>query len=354
MIGIIGFNSLKIMQYLYKYTEILDSYDIEYEVIFWNRDNEDICLPNNYIHFDYKVNTYKSFIRKINSFFKYTIFLYKTIRSKKYDKLILLTSQTIVTLFPLVLSKTYKYKYIYDFRDITFERFPYYKFLVRKLIKNSSFTAISSPGFINVLGKSDKYVISHNCNNLRIKGNKENRGNTINIVYWGMVRQVEFNKKICDLFSNDRRFKLIYHGEGYYKELQNYCLSKNYTNISFTGTYNSNEIDKFAEETGILLNAYENDEQQKMALTVKLYDAVRYMLPMIVSKNSYMEEFVDKYNISYSLNIDDGINLDNLYNWINEIDRIEINNDYQSLYKVIDKDNEYFKNKLIDFASKKI
>ncbi len=38
MIGIIGFNDLHLLQFLYKYTNVLDNHNItDYEVIFWNR-----------------------------------------------------------------------------------------------------------------------------------------------------------------------------------------------------------------------------------------------------------------------------------------------------------------------------
>ena len=45
------------------------------------------------------------------------------------------------------------------------------------------------------------------------------------------------------------------------------------------------------------MNLYENDKQQKAALTVKLYDGIRYGLPMIIAKDSYMEEYIGKYDI---------------------------------------------------------
>lgn len=36
-IGIIGFFNLNIMQYVYKYTNVLDQAGAEYDVIYWNR-----------------------------------------------------------------------------------------------------------------------------------------------------------------------------------------------------------------------------------------------------------------------------------------------------------------------------
>ena len=37
-IAIVGFHNLHLMQFLYKYTEILDRYNVEYDVLYWERD----------------------------------------------------------------------------------------------------------------------------------------------------------------------------------------------------------------------------------------------------------------------------------------------------------------------------
>ena len=42
-----------------------------------------------------------------------------------------------------------------------------------------------------------------------------------------MVRQPNFNYKICDEFAKDNRFELYYHGAGYHEEIKLYCNNKN-------------------------------------------------------------------------------------------------------------------------------
>ena len=37
-IAIVGFHNLHLMQFLYKYTEILDRHNVEYDVLYWERD----------------------------------------------------------------------------------------------------------------------------------------------------------------------------------------------------------------------------------------------------------------------------------------------------------------------------
>ena len=64
--GIVGFCNLNIMQYLYKYTNILDEENVEYDVIYWNRlgIEEEVNFKGNLIRYDVQMNTYQPFYKK--------------------------------------------------------------------------------------------------------------------------------------------------------------------------------------------------------------------------------------------------------------------------------------------------
>lgn len=312
MIGIVCFNSLRYYQFLYKYTRILDKNNIKYEVIFWNRENEQLEIDKNWISFNYSLNTFQPFYKKVKGFIKYKIFLKKLLKERKYKKIIVLTSQTAFVLFKQLITQ-YSNKYIFDFRDITFENIYLYKVLINRIIKNSIFTSISSEGFINKLGYNNKYVLSHNTRNFELLNIKKNYASKIRVVYWGMVRQLDFNYKICDLFSKDERFELYYHGAGYHNELKKYCEENDYKNIFITGAYKLDKISDFAQNTDIVLNLYNNDIHQQPAMTVKFYDSIMYGRPMIVNKNSYMAELVKEYNLGFVLDINEDTFLEDLY-----------------------------------------
>lgn len=353
MIGIIGFANLRYMQYLKKYTDILDQNDIDYEVVYWNREanEEKADFSGKVISFDYQMETIQSFHKKIFGFCKYVHFLIRTIKKRNYEKLIILTSQTAVPLSGVLLHK-YKEKYIYDYRDITKERFDFYNKLVQKLISNSYFTAISSLGFKKVIGESEKYVVSHNCSKIE-KGNVviKNEGK-INISFWGIIRNIEYNKKLCDLLGNDDRFTLTYHGSGFYKEIENHCLAKGYKNIAFTGRYDRNQIADFAKETDILHCAYQNDRTMKNAMPVKAYDSIRYGKPIIVNKGSYLSEFIGPYNISYTIDVEDKMLADKLYEWYKNVNCDDISEGFDRLFNKVQTDDEFFEKKLIQFVKK--
>lgn len=349
MIGVFSFLSLRYAQFVYKYTNILNEEGIPYELIVWNRDSLEKPKNDNWIFYEYNLDSFQPFYKKILGFISFSIYMRKMINDKKYDKMIILTTQTAIPLYDILLRK-YKNKYIYDYRDVTFENFSLYRLLVDSLICNSNFTAISSDGFINNLKPSTKFVMSHNTRNFKITHIQKTTSDKIRVVFWGMIRQLEYNKKICDLFSRDERFELVYHGEGYRKELETYCNQKNYKNVKFTGPYKLGEIEMFAINTDIVLNCYENDKKQKLAMTVKFYDSLQYGLPMLVTKGSYMEKYIEKYGIGFSVDFENDTNLEPVYRWI--IENPNIDKGVKAAASQIIKDDITFKYKLIDFCNK--
>lgn len=351
MIGIICFNSLRYAQFVYKYTELFDRNDIPYEVVYWNREGDSKGLGDNWISYDKQINTFQPFYKKIVDFIGFTRFMYKTIKTRMYNKVIILTTQTAIPLFPILI-KRYKGKYIYDYRDITYENIYFYKKMVNKLIDESYATAISSRGFIEskYLDTHDgKFIIAHNSRNLSFVNVKKTESSKIRIVYWGQVRQPEFNKKICDLFGNDDRFMLTYHGAGFHEDIRKYIEEKKYNNIYVTGAYQLNDIEKFASNTDFILNMYENDKQQQPAMTVKFYDAIKYRLPMLVTKGSYMAHVVQKYEIGLCVDLDEPGLLDIIFDEYIKNNKISYIEKYQEVLNSVNIDDKKFAEKILLF-----
>lgn len=349
-IAIIGFHNLHLMQFLYKYTDILDAHAIFYDVLYWDRDMDSQIkqkdFKGNKIVYKHKMSNYQPKIRKIRGFIGCMKFFCKVIRNNGYDHIILLTTQTALPLY--ILSKNVrKSKYIYDFRDLTYEQNNICKKLIKRIIKNSEFTAISSMGFKTVLGDCEKFVISHNVSNLVNEFYPKTKKKVIRIVFWGMIRQVEWNKKICDLFGNVNGIELFYHGEGNSEKLEVYCKEKQYNNIVFTGRYTTDQIAEFVKHTDVLMNFYENDKQQKLAMTVKLYDGIRYGLPMLVTKDSYMAEVMRENEAIYAANIEN-FDIKKFVDWYTGLS--EKRYPYEKELGQIKKDDDVFENRLMTFV----
>lgn len=352
MIGILGFNDLHLMQYLYKYTNILDEHGAEYDVVFWDRSerSEPVGFKGNAVAFEYSLNTYLPFWKKIGGFVKYARFMRKQIKEKKYDHLIILTTQTAIPLYDLLVGR-YKGRFIYDYRDITREKqFFFFKKMVQKLIRCSYRTAMSSKGFLQEIGveKTDRIIVAHNtqyaCNKSEYSVKLEKQ-EPIRIVYWGMVRQLEHNKLVCDAFGKDSRFELIYHGDGYYEELRDYCRKKCYANVSFTGRYSTSSIPQFVETTDILNCLYENDEIQKCAMPVKAYDAIHYRLPVLITSGSYLAEYYNELYGAKAIEIKTVKNIsDIVYSWYMSLVGKRIEESYQAMeLQVFDDDLRFIK-----------
>lgn len=341
------------MQFLYKYTEILDSYNIEYDVLYWERD--DVQYPIKFkgrpIKYSYMTSNYMPKWKKIVGYLKCRSFFIKKIKENKYEKIILLTTQTAIALSPLVLTK-YKKKFIFDFRDLTMEKNSIYRTIEMKLIQESSFVAISSPGFINRLNKEHKYVISHNCRNLMSNTHILNKKQPLKLTFWGMLRQEEFQRKICDLFGNDDRVEISYYGEGCTNQLSQYCKDQQYKNIRFRGRYYPEDIPKFVQETDLLLNMYENEGRQEYALTVKLYDAVRYQIPMLITKESYMAKYLQDYCFARAVDIKN-VNIEAIVKWYLYLDENMLQEDFNRFVQQVSRDDQVFENELIEFVKAK-
>lgn len=352
-IAIVGFHNLHLMQFLYKYTEILDRHNIDYDVLYWERDNVQypIKFKGTPIKYSYITSNYMPKWKKVIGYLKCRSFFIKQIKKNKYEKIILLTTQSAISLSTLVLAR-YKKRFIFDFRDLTMEKLPPYKAVEMKLIKNASFVAISSPGFIDFLSADGDYVLSHNCKNIAVNRKSMNKEAPIRITFWGMVRQEAFQKRICDKFGNDDRFILSYHGEGCTEQLAEYCREKCYRNIRFTGRYYPEDIESFVEDTDILLNLYENEGKQEHALTVKLYDGVRYQLPMIVAKDSFMEQYLKDYRFAMSIGLE-CIDIKEIAEWYSQLKEDVLEGDFNRFVKQIELDDGIFECKLMKFVGNK-
>lgn len=350
-ICLIAFHDLYLMQFLYKYTEILDANNIEYDVIYWERERETGYvrpMKGTRISFQYETSYYGSKLGKVAGYLKYIAFVRKVLKENNYKKAILFTTQAALPMYLFSRRIRKKIRYIYDYRDITYENNVLLKKVIQKIIKKSYFTSISSCGFEKKLGESNKFVMAHNISEkLVYMPVHKTTAAKIRIVYWGMVRQVEFNKKVIQFFGNDPRFELVYHGAGYVDDLEDFCQQNGYSNVTFTGKYTTNEISCFADNTDILLNMYENDYQQQLATTVKLYDGMRYGLPMLITQGSYMAELMKNQNYVLAIDLVTD-SLDMVFNWYSNLEAVS--DAYRNEINNINTEDEVFRTRLLEFV----
>lgn len=357
-IGIVGFCNLSIMQYLYKYTNVLDGEKIDYDVIYWNRFGvkEDIGFRGNAVAYEVPLNTFQPFHKKIGAFLGYANFMRQIIRQEKYDKLIVLTTQTAVALADVLLNK-YPGKYIFDYRDVTKEKkSKAYAALVKSLIGKSAVTMMSSKGFLREVQMDDtsKVQIVHNTYRKPEETPRKVRISQqlpLRISFWGMVRPLGYNQRLCDRFGNDPRFSLSYHGIGACEKLEEYCREKGYGNITFSGRYALSDVEKFADETDILHCSYENDITMRSAMPVKAYDAIEYRFPALITKGSYLSEFMQGAVGCCPIDaLNDERLADRVYDWYCALNAEQVEDGYEKLEKQIRQDDVAFEHRCIRFC----
>lgn len=358
-VAIISFNQERFMPYLTFYKDILSDNSIEYDYYTWNR-GEKYLISQNEICFEMKIGTKK--VGKIPCFFAWRKWILSHLKEKKYDKIIVLTSIPAVLLSSYLI-KEYKNKYIFDIRDYTYEKFGFYKRIIKNLIDNSYQTFISSNGFRRWLPEyNDKIKNVHNLpNDINMDTFSENifdDFSTLNIGYLGSFAYYEKNIGIIEQLKNKTDVKLYYIGSfsGKKNILEEYAKENHVENIFFGGRYSNNQKAELYRKHSInFINAVYGNESLLVSTAVpnKLYDCLVYKIPIIVSEKTYLSELVKKYNLGIAIDSEDSI-YEKCWEYIKNTDSkvfLKGTNDY--LNSVI-KEQSVSKKIIIKFCSESI
>lgn len=306
---LLGFGKIAYMPYMHFYLNQLNDHEVH--LVYWDRDGKpDSPIPSGVFSsykFECHVEEHFSFKKKLPSFLKYRKFVKKIIKKEKFKFIIVLHSTPGLTILDL-LKKRYRGKYILDYRDISHEKHKYYRKIIHSLVNNSNATFVSSNAFRKYLPNTDKIYTSHNLlldslNYQEVRNAYSRDVTPIRIRYWGLIRHTDINLAIIEKLANDTRFELHYHGREQEtgKALKTYCKNKSITNIFFHGEYKPSERYRFAQETDLIHNLYENDERTINATGNKIYDGMVFKIPQICTVGSFMEEIINKNKIGVSL-----------------------------------------------------
>lgn len=338
---ILGFAKIKYMPYLNFYFDSIDMENNEVHILYWNRDlnEEDLTKYRNCIfhEFRYYQEDDSSKIKKIKSFLNYRRYAKKIIKVENFDFIFVLHSLPGVLLSG-ILKRKYKGRYVFDYRDFTYENFALFKKIVATITRNSYATFVSSDGFRRFLPNNcnEKIYTSHNLllDSLNHRNEKKVYGissDKIRIAFWGFIRNEKINKEIIKKISEDKRFELHYYGREQQTaiNLKKYVEELNAENIFFHGEYKPEDRYKFVLETDIIHNYY-FDENVKFAMGNKFYDGAIFYIPQICAENTYMGKCLNEYKIGLTCNVIDD-------NFTEKIYQYYLNLDFQSFYKNCDR-----------------
>ena len=178
----------------------------------------------------------------------------------------------------------------------------FYK-LLTNIIDNSAFTCISSDGFRRILPNRE-YVLAHNFRYADLEKQVDavmlNRSNPIKVSYIGLLREFSYHKRLIDIFGNDSRFVLRFHGDGpEINKIREYASEFN--NVEITGRYNNDEKNKYNLDADMLLYNYPCSYNRNCALANKYYDGILYKKPMIANVDTFSGQLVKEKGLGVSL-----------------------------------------------------
>lgn len=333
---IYGSGKIKYMPYMNFYLENIDVLKNEVHLIYWNNDlkKEDTSyLKNITLHeFKFYQEDEISKILKIKGYLKLRKYVKAILNKEKFDLIIVLHSLTGVVIFDKL--ERYKGKYIFDFRDSTYEKYKLFRWIIGRLIKNSCATFVSSDGFRKFFPKKyeNKIYTSHNLliDSLKHQEDKEKFGissKKIRIAFWGFIRHEEINLEIIRKISKDNRFELHYYGREQQTalNLKKFVINNNIRNVFFHGEYKPEERYEFIKFTDIIHNIY-LDENMLLAMPNKYYDGIIFRIPQVFMEGSFMGEKAKKAKIGFNCNPYKDNFLDDIYNYYTKINFIELKN----------------------------
>lgn len=142
------------------------------------------------------------------------------------------------------------------------------------------------------------------------------QSNDLRISYTGYVRHYIPLLNLMKAVDKLEGVKVYINGSGdVYSQLLE--QAKNLKNTILTGKYESEDVVKFYENTDLVYIVYnQGNKNDETAFPTKFFEAIITEIPMIVSKNSAMEKFVEEYDIGFVV---DGTNPENISNLIVEI-----------------------------------
>lgn len=351
MVGVIFIGTLDVCPYFEKYENALFHANKPFEAILWQRDGIQRNYPAGYNVFQKYTPPNSTTFQKVMGFLSYAGFVRKTIKKKRYSKLILLSTLSAFVCYP-GLVRRYKGKYVFDFRDMSYEYWSWYRRILKKIITNSAFTSVSSKGFIEEL-PSFNYVISHNFRYSELEkrqltfSHKES-DSPLEITYIGGGRGDSINMQYCRAFGNDARFRLNIIGLGndtqYLKD-----LVKSYNNVKLQGRYDQKEKIALLEETDLLLYYYPDSYNNNKALANKFYDGLILRKPMIVNPRSFSGKLVQSRGLGIAVDIDDKNAGNIVYNYYKSIDPEVINARIDEMLDEVLEEDQFYVQKIDSF-----
>lgn len=331
---IMGLGKIKFMPYMNFYLDNIDREKNDVHILYWNRDlhKEDVShLKGTTLH-EFKCYQQDDVpkLSKISSFIKYRRFALEVLKQEKFDFLVVVHSLTGVVVWDYI-RKNFGNKFIFDYRDVTFEKYSFFKKIVADLVGCSKITFVSSNAFRKFLPQKEnsKIFTCHNIDTKALQYAKSHekafsKSEKIRLGFWGFIRDEQLNYKIIEKLGNDERFELHYYGreQQIAEKLKNYVKENSIENVFFHGEYKPEDRYEFINNTDLIHNLYD-DAGAMLAVGNKYYDGIVFKVPQVCMEGSFMAELCKKNGVGFECNPYDNAFAEDLYKKFNKIDKLQ-------------------------------
>lgn len=326
MVSIILYGSFELAPYARLYMDILGEAGEKYHLIGWKRETATTYTGDNvFVYEGRAAKRFSSVAGKIIPAEGYRRFVKRLIRKFKYDKLIILTTQTAVILADVLLGK-YRGRYIFDYRDRSYEYIAPYRALVNSFVKNSICTAVSSPWFTDGLVGAD-YLLAHNFRGECLaraerECKKKADGERLVIGYVGALREFAYHKALIDIFAHDERYEFFTYGCGDDTDsLREYA--KDTDNVHICGAYDESGKYDIIKKFDMMIYNYPYSYVNDRAVANKYYDSLIMKKPMIVNPQTVLGRYIDEKGLGVGINMAERGCADMIFNWYRGFDAAE-------------------------------
>ena len=247
----------------------------------------------------------------------------------------------------------FRRKIVYHISDITYTKIrcniivKLFRIIERKIINNSILTIVTSLGFKQFLYRSNENAEKIiEIPNLLQEDNPYKRvryipEKSVSHLSFGFVGLNRYRSPINIARIIGERFPqhdFYFYGNGIQSlmdDIQN--LSSKYSNIHSKGKFNSSsDLDEIYTTIDILVCCYDTENiNVRLAEPNKLYEAIFFNKPIVVSANTYLAEKIKHLNIGYSL---DAMNDDSVIDFVNTLTVEDVNRKKINMNKVLTKD----------------
>ncbi len=326
MIAIILYGSFELAPFAQLYMNMLAESGEKYHLIGWKREAQLTYAGDNvFVYGGRAAKRFSSAASKVIPAEGYRRFVKKLIRKYRYDKLVILTTQTAVILADVLLG-SYRGRYVFDYRDRSYEYIAPYRALVNAIIKNSAAAAVSSPWFTEGLTAKD-YLLVHNFRGECLgKGRdvcaKKADGEKLVIGYVGTLREFSYHKALIDIFADDGRYEFFTYGCGDDTEaLAEYA--GNFGNIHVCGAYSEDDKYGITDKFDMMIYNYPYSYVNDCAVANKYYDSLIMKKPMIVNPETVIGRYICENGLGVGINMADADCGDVIFDWYRAFDADE-------------------------------